>query len=210
MATFGDDAMVIAGSSPYAKRGLLYNAWKHYFGKDNTENLIWVAPTREMNPTISQAFIDSEFERDPASAASEYLAEWRSDVQQFVDMDILLACTADGVFEIPPVSGASYVAFVDPSGGSSDSMTLAITHREDDGVAILDCIREIVAPSPVVEDFCNTLKQYNIDKVCGDRYAGLWPTFREGEVRSLPRCAAIIEQPQVSVTRQSPIDSAAA
>jgi Terminase large subunit, T4likevirus-type, N-terminal len=177
MATFGDDAMVIAGSSPYAKRGLLYNAWKHYFGKDNTENLIWVAPTREMNPTISQAFIDSEFERDPASAASEYLAEWRSDVQQFVDMDILLACTADGVFEIPPVSGASYVAFVDPSGGSSDAMTLSIAHRDKFGCGILDAIRECkppFSPENVVEEFCNTLKQYHITKVTGDRYAGEW------------------------------------
>src|SRR5947207_8684114 len=99
-----------------------------------------------MNPTVPQEFVDAEFERDPASANAEYNAEFRSDIAEFVSMDVLDACTADGVFEIPPVSGASYVAFVDPSGGSSDAMTLAIGHREDDGVAILDCIREIVAP----------------------------------------------------------------
>jgi hypothetical protein len=93
-------------------------------------------------------------------------------------MDVLEACTVGGVFEIPPVSGAAYLAFCDPSGGSSDSMTLAIAHREDDGVAVLDCVREVRAPfSPeiVVEDFCFTLKRYGATKVTGDRYAGEWP-----------------------------------
>jgi hypothetical protein len=74
-----------------------------------------------MNPTIPQEFIDREYERDPASAAAEYGAEFRSDVAEFVSLEVLEACTADGLFELPPVSGASYVAFVDPSGGSSDS-----------------------------------------------------------------------------------------
>jgi hypothetical protein len=45
MATFGSDAMVIAGSSPYAKRGILWDANKRYYGKDNAKNLVWVAPT---------------------------------------------------------------------------------------------------------------------------------------------------------------------
>jgi hypothetical protein len=92
---------------------------------------------------------------------------------------VLEACTADGLFELPPVSGTAYLAFCDPSGGSSDSMTLAIAHREDDGVAVLDCVRETMAPfSPeiVVEDFCRTLASYGVSKVVGDRYAGLWPS----------------------------------
>jgi hypothetical protein len=178
MATFGNDAMVIAGSSPYARRGVLWEAFRRWHGKDDVRNLVWQAATRTMNPTVSQEFIDAEFERDPASAAAEYGANFRSDIAEFVSMDVLDACTADDVFELPPMSGVSYVAFVDPSGGSSDSMTLAISHRDDDGVAVLDCVREVMAPfSPeiVVEDFCETLKRYGVDKVCGDRYAGEWP-----------------------------------
>jgi hypothetical protein len=178
MATFGPDAMVIAGSSPYARRGVLWDAFRRCHGKDDARNLVWQAPTRVMNPTISQDFTDAEYERDPASADAEYGANFRSDIAAFVDLAVLEACTADGLFEIPPMSGASYVAFVDPSGGSSDSMTLAIAHREDDGVAVLDCVREVMAPfSPesVVEDFCRTLAVYGVTKVCGDRYAGEWP-----------------------------------
>jgi hypothetical protein len=55
-----------------------------------------------MNPTVPQEFVDAEFERDPASAAAEYGAEFRSDAAEFVSMDVLDACTADGVFELPP------------------------------------------------------------------------------------------------------------
>jgi hypothetical protein len=177
MATFGSDAMVIAGSSPYARRGVLWDAFRRWHGKDDARNLVWQAATRTMNPTVPQSFVDAEFERDAASANAEYAAEFRSDVAEFVSMDALQACTASSIFEIPPVSGTTYLAFVDPSGGSSDSMTLAIAHRDKFGDAILDCIREVrppFSPESVVDEFCTVLKQYRLTRVCGDRYAGEW------------------------------------
>jgi hypothetical protein len=177
MATF-PDGMIVAGSSPYSRRGILWSAFKRYHGQDDADNLVWQAPTRTMNPTVSQDFIDKEFERDPASADAEYGANFRSDIAAFVDLAVLEACTADGLFELPPVSGNGYVAFCDPSGGSSDSMTLAIAHH-DDGVAVLDCVREVRAPfqpEAVVADFCTTLAAYGVAKVTGDRYAGEWPS----------------------------------
>jgi hypothetical protein len=156
---------------------VLWDAFRRWHAKDDARNLVWQAATRVMNPTISQDFIDAEFERDPASAAAEYGAQFRSDIAAFVDLAVLEACTADGLFELPPVSGTAYLAFCDPSGGSSDSMTLAIAHH-DDGIAVLDCVREIRAPfqpEAVVADFCKTLASYGVAKVTGDRYAGEWP-----------------------------------
>jgi hypothetical protein len=185
MATFGSDAMVIAGSSPYAKRGVLWDAFRRWFGKDDARNLVWRAGTRIMNPTVPGDFIDSELERDPVSANSEYFAEFRSDIAAFVDLAVLEACTAEGVFEIAPLSDIQYIAFVDPSGGSSDSFTLAIAHREPDGVLVLDCLRETRAPFQpecVVADFCQTLKSYRVGRVHGDRYAGSWPREQFGTV----------------------------
>jgi hypothetical protein len=178
MATFGGDAMVIAGSSPYARRGVLWDAFRRWHAKDDSRNLVWQAATRTMNPTVSQSFVDAEFERDPASAAAEYGAEFRSDIAEFVSLDVLEACTADGVFELPPVASNHYMAFVDPSGGSSDSMTMAIAHKDKAGIGVLDCIREVRAPfSPesVVDEFCTVLSSYHVTKICGDRYAGEWP-----------------------------------
>jgi hypothetical protein len=84
-------------------------------------------------------------------------------------------------YELPPMSGISYVAFVDPSGGSSDSMTLAIAHRDRDGRAILDAVRERrppFSPDGVVQEFAELMKSYRIHRVTGDRYAGEWPRER--------------------------------
>ena len=76
-----------------------------------------------------------------------------------------------------------YHAFVDPSGGSADSMSLAIGHREDD-IVVLDVLREIkppFSPESAVADFSQLLKSYDVSKITGDRYAGEWPRerFRE-------------------------------
>jgi hypothetical protein len=176
-------AMLVCASSPYARRGALYDAHKRYFGKNGAPVLVWRAPTRVMNPLVPQSIIDAAMERDPASAAAEYLAEFRSDIESFVSREAVEACVAFGVRERPPVPGISYSAFVDPSGGSADSMTLAIGHRQDD-VVILDVVRERkppFSPESVVGDFVGLLESYHVWKITGDRYAGEWPRerFRE-------------------------------
>ncbi len=85
-----------------------------------------------------------------------------------------------GVHERLPLSALSYVGFVDPSGGSNDSMTLAIAHREGSRI-VVDALREAFPPfnpDDVVRDFADLLKRYRIRKVQGDRYAGEWPRER--------------------------------
>jgi hypothetical protein len=70
------------------------------------------------------------------------------------------------------------MAFVDPSGGSSDSMTVAVAHRDKDGIAILDAIREYrppFSPEVVTAEIVALLKSYKIPRVTGDRYGGEWP-----------------------------------
>jgi len=72
---FGLDGVLLFGSTPYAKRGVLYDGWSEYHGNDTGEALCWVSPTRTMNPTFSQELIDRELKKDRASAGAEYLAE---------------------------------------------------------------------------------------------------------------------------------------
>lgn len=86
------------------------------------------------------------------------------------------ACT-DNSRERGPDRNHAYVAFVDPSGGSSDSFTLAISHVEGK-TTVLDAVREVRAPfSPgaAVEEFAELLHKYQVFTVHGDRYAGEWP-----------------------------------
>jgi hypothetical protein len=66
-----------------------------------------------------------------------------------------------------------------PSGGSVDSMCLAVGHLDHGRqTVVVDVLREIPAPfSPeyATELFSRTLGDWGIGTVCGDRYAGAWP-----------------------------------
>ena len=144
--------------------------------------LVWQAPTRAMNPSIPEAFVAEAYERDPASAAAEYGAEFRDDITGFVTRQAATAVVDAGVTIRPAMYGTHYHAFADPSGGSADSMTLAIAHTEG-GKAVLDCIREVrppFSPEQVVYEFSLLLRTYNVRSVRGDRYGAEWvaETFR--------------------------------
>jgi len=190
MATI-PNAMLLCASSPYARRGALWDAYRRHFplggecvvshspSKPNRV-LVWKAATRVMNPTVSQHIIDAATERDPVSAAAEYGAEFRCDVESFVARAAVEECVALGITERAPLSDTVYAAFVDPSGGNAESMTLAIGHQQD-GVAILDAIRERrppFSPDDVVREFSAIMKTYRITAVQGDRYGGEWPRDR--------------------------------
>jgi hypothetical protein len=172
-------AMLLCASSPYSRRGALWDAFRRHFGKTSPV-LVWKADTRAMNPTVPQSVIDDATEADPASAAAEYGAEFRTDVETFVAREVVQAAVVPGRYELAPVPGIQYVAFVDPSGGSADSMTLAIAHRDGDR-AVLDAVRERrppFSPDDVVLEFTSLLKSYGITEVRGDRYGGEWPAER--------------------------------
>lgn len=168
--------LLLGISSPYAKRGALFQAYRDHFGKVS-DVLVWKASSREMNPTLSLATVAAAYARDTASARAEFGGEFRDDVVGFLSLEIIESCVVQSRFELPPVGDVTYAAFVDPSGGSSDSMTLAIAHKERDR-AVLDLVHEVQAPfkpEPVVEEFSKTLKRYRISTVTGDRYGGEWP-----------------------------------
>lgn len=173
-------AILLNASSPYRKAGVLYTTFKRHFGKDDARVLVWRGTTTEMNPGIDPDIIAEAYEDDPAAAAAEYGAEFRDDIADFVPREVVDACTVPGRREMLPVPGVRYVAFVDPSGGSADSMTLAIGHLRD-GVRVLDAVREVrppFSPEAVVSAFAALLKSYRLTSVTGDRYAGEWPRER--------------------------------
>lgn len=174
-------SLVIGISSPYRKSGLLYQKYRDHYGKEG-KVLVIKAPTRLLNPLIDQSIIDEAMADDPAAASAEWLAEFRSDISAFVTREAIDACVSPDVMERSRVQGVKYSAFVDPSGGSSDSMTLAIGHSQlsDDkkrSIAVLDAVREIRAPfSPedAVAEFAALLKSYSINVARGDRYGAEW------------------------------------
>jgi hypothetical protein len=176
---------MILASSPYSRRGVLWDVYKRHFGP-NGAPLILVAKgtTRDFNPSVPQAEIERLLEEDRARNSAEYLAEFRSDLAAFINIEVVESCVASGVIERPPMRNLSYCGFLDPSGGSSDSMTLAIGHLDNSReTVVIDALRESrppFSPEGVTAEFCKLLASYNIGSICSDRYAGSWVTEQFG------------------------------
>jgi hypothetical protein len=178
LASTGGPLIMI--SSPYARRGLLWEMYSKHHGSGG-DPLILVAQgaSRSFNATLPQHVVDRALERDPTGAAAEYLAQFRTDIESFVAIEAINNCVVKGLYERPPVRSQHYDGFVDPSGGSADSFTLAIGHNDySRKIVVLDALREVkppFSPEATCAEFATLLKSYNIRSVAGDRFAGLWP-----------------------------------
>jgi hypothetical protein len=172
------NGMLVMISSPYSRKGELWQTFNRHFGTKG-DPLIMVAKgaSRDFNPTLPQSVVDRAMERDPARATAEYLGEFRRDIEDFIGIEAVRACIQPEVRERAPVRALRYWAFVDPSGGSNDSMTLAIAHKE--GVTtILDLIREVkppFSPEQVTEEYARIVRAYRCTSIFGDAYGGEWP-----------------------------------
>jgi hypothetical protein len=185
--------LLLIASSPYSRRGALWKAFKEHWAQDESRVLVWRGSTAEMNPLIDPEIIARAYEDDPASAAAEYGAEFRQDVGAFVAREVIEACTVPGRFELPAISTNRYCAFLDAAGGSgSDSMTIAISHREGE-LAVLDAIRERkppFSPDDVVSEFSALMKSYRVHNGESDKWGGDWvgAAFRKNGITISP-CA---------------------
>jgi hypothetical protein len=168
---------LIIASSPYARRGVLWDAFsKHYGPAGDPAVMVVRAASRDLNPSLPKSVIDREYQKDPTSAAAEYGAQFRSDIEAFITLETVQRVTGDYV-ELAPLPRYEYFAFTDPSGGSADSFTLAIAHKEGERT-IIDAVREVkppFSPEATINDFTILLKSYRINKVTGDRFGGEFP-----------------------------------
>lgn len=168
------DGKMVALSSPYARRGVLWNQYRRYFGQAGSV-LVAQAPSRTMNPLLPQRVVDDAMKDDAARAAAEYLAQFRTDIANLIDPTLIEQATRPKPKELPPTSGIAYQAFTDPAGGGQDEFTIAIGHRDGDAV-ILDVVRGLRgSPAEIAREHAALLKFYGVARVTGDRYAGRWP-----------------------------------
>jgi hypothetical protein len=176
LATTGGPLVLI--SSPYARKGELWASYDRQFGaKGDPKILVAQAASRVMNSTLPQSVVDRAMERDPSSASAEYMALFRTDIESFVSVEAVRV--AAGIYERAPRSGTHYVGFADPSGGSADSFALAVGHMERGRqTVVVDAVRETkppFSPEAVVGEYARLLKNYNVNSITGDKYAGIWP-----------------------------------
>lgn len=168
------NGLLIGISSPYSKKGLLYSKYRKHYGQ-NDDVLVVKGGTLDFNPTINYQVIKEALQDDPEAAKSEWLGEFRSDLEAFVSREIVESLARPSPLELPYDSKHHYYGFVDPAGGGQDDFTLSIGHIEGD-LVVIDLVRgQKGTPAAIVAEYALTLKGYRIHTVSGDRYAGSWP-----------------------------------
>jgi hypothetical protein len=170
------DAMLVVITTAYRRAGLAYSMWQKHFGQDDDAVLVVYGPSTAFNPLLPQHVIDAALAADPEAAGAEWLSQWRSDLSDFLDRELIAAATDSGAVVRPPNPTTGYVGFCDPSGGRGDAFTLAIAHADTNAV-VLDCLYEKRAPfdpSVAVAEIAQLLRSYSLTTVCGDRYAAGW------------------------------------
>jgi hypothetical protein len=94
---------LIGISSPYARRGVLWETFKRLYGAGGDPAiLVAKGASRDFNPELPQSVVDRALERDPLANAAEYLAEFRTDVEWLLTQAAVQACIDPGVKERAP------------------------------------------------------------------------------------------------------------
>ena len=158
-----------------------------------------------MNPSVSQRVIDEGYEADPSSAAAEYGAQFRRDLEAYLSREIIEICTDLGVHECPPLGRhGRYVG----------QMTLAVAHDERDGTAVLDAPCEIkppFSPEAAVSEFAvllrslprhQSLRRPQWWRVAGGEVQGVRHHLRAVADDHLSRLSGAVQQPSYSAARQ--------
>jgi len=190
-----EDSILLGISTGYSRTGVLYEAFRDKYGTEDPETLVWRAGTLDMNPTYRKAVIKRALKEDFSAARAEYFGEFREDLETFLSTSALEAVVVPGRFELEKVYGRPHFAFVDPSGGRGDAMTLSICFKEDSGKIVLQsCIRAKYPPfrpQEVVKDFAKVIKSY------GDIYLEFLPLVMQGQVELLDHKQMINELKQL-------------
>jgi hypothetical protein len=187
MAICPDGGLLLLGSSVHRQRGYMFRQYRELFGNDEAEDLCWFAPTPVMNPKLPAHVLDSALAKNPSKARAEYLNVWRTDLEEFLPLDIVEACTDWGVHERLPQPNMQYFAFGDSAGGTGkDSYAFVILHIEADGAIVVDVIREWkprFVPAQVINEIVDVCRLYHVREVYGDN-AGAG--FHQEDWRSHP------------------------
>lgn len=166
---------LISITTPYAKKGYTYRTYKDNWGNPDGKVLIWMAPTRTMNRNIPQGIVDDALKEDLQAAKSEWLAEFREDIIQWLDRSVIESAVIRGRKELIPFRNLQFFGFVDVSGGRRDSSALCIGHKKDKVVVdYLVNYKPPHNPYSVVGLMAAKLKRFRIGCVVGDNYSASW------------------------------------
>lgn len=172
LATTG--GLLVGISSPYARRGLLFDKWKRHYGKPG-DVLVVQGASRDFNPTLPAEVVEEALAEDPQGARAEWLGLFREDVSDFLSREVVESAARPDPLEVPCSAGTTYHGFADPAGGGKDEFTMAIGHRAGERT-VVDLVRgQRGTPAAIVAEYAALFKSYGITRIVSDRFAGSWP-----------------------------------
>jgi hypothetical protein len=187
------NGMLIGISTPYRRLGLLHSKHRDHFGHEGDEVLVVQGDAGTFNPTLSSALIEAHRASDPESAVSEWDAQFRNDISQFLSEDLIeLAIDRSRPPELPPQKGVRYQCFVDASGGRHDSYTICIGHKDTSDRFICDLLRgkePPFNPAVVTREYAALASEYKCTKIIGDAYSADWVVSSYRECHATYECA---------------------
>jgi hypothetical protein len=172
------NARLLIISTVYSATSPFGDMFRRSFGVDDPHTLFALATTRQMNPLITQEFIDAELARDPVANAAEYLGHFRTDVASFLDAELVDSLTRAEPRELPRMAQTGtgtpiiYVGALDVSGGKNDATAAAVAYFDGRTVRVAAARRW---PSPhdpgvVARDVVEFFKGYGLRAATGDQY----------------------------------------
>jgi phage terminase large subunit-like protein len=136
VAQFGNYGRILFISTPWTKQGIFYDSYQK--GVSGDYDTIHVAnyPTWEVNPKISQEFLEDAKKRDPVMFEVEFGANFAVDFAAFLDVDFIEnSVKLKGASTCKPEYKSKYFLALDPA-LSGDAFTAAIGHQEGQSLFI--------------------------------------------------------------------------
>lgn len=169
--------MGILGSTPWVKKGLLYDTWRQQFGRPENA-LVAHAATRTMRTdSLILEQVSEEEVNDPDNARREFGAEFLGlDASSFFS-DEVLGKAIDTSLELggEPRSGDEVIAGAD-FGFRRNSSALAIFHKRGEKYVLAELHEkqpledEPLVPSEVCAEFAKVLKRHRCSVVVADNH----------------------------------------
>ena len=172
------NAILLAVSSPYRRKGVHFDMIDTHWAKDGDRILALRASTMAMRPDESDdflAFLEEEQRLDPVSFDAEYRGNFRKDLEDFVTLEQVEAAIVPGRSVLLPTPGMRYLGFLDAAGGGGqDSAALSIAALVN-GKAV--CCRVVEWKPPfssvgVAAQIAEILAEYGVRSLTGDNFSG--------------------------------------
>jgi hypothetical protein len=132
VAQFGKSGKILMLSSPWIQSGIFWDLYKQASSGNFPHMYVAQAPTWEINPTISQEFLQTEKARDPELFRVEFGAEFTHNIASFLDSNLVDSAVnyCRSVLRPLPEFKGKYILSLDPSKGNRDRYTACICHLD--------------------------------------------------------------------------------